>query len=351
MPDRSSDDDSGLDIPTGPSKALTIPGAPVIPGLHFRPYGGEDDVPAIVELYNAVNAANGNTEVWTVEEEKNELRNIPHIDPRQDFILGFVKDRLVASSSINYADTSDGQRLYRSRGWVHPDWRRKGIGGSLLSHDERRPYQVAAGHQHTKPPMLISWLDDGDGGGQALFAARGYEQVRVYHHMTRPHMDHIDVPSLPDGIETRPVKDDDLPRLWDALSEAFRDHFGSHDDTPEARRSWLDDPAMDPGLFAVAFDGDEVVAGVLGYVFPEENRLQAYRRGWADPVFTRRLWRRRGLARALLGRCLVLLRDAGMTSAQLDVDTQNTSDALTLYEEHGFSADRGSSEWHKPLNV
>jgi len=112
--DRSSDDAPGLDVLASPPTALTIPGAPTIPGLHFRPYSGEDDVPAMVELYNAVNAANGNTEVWSVEEEKNELRNIPHIDPRRDFILGFVKDRLVASSSINYADTSDGQRLYRS---------------------------------------------------------------------------------------------------------------------------------------------------------------------------------------------------------------------------------------------
>jgi len=137
MPDRSSDDDSGLDTPARSTTALTIPGAPTIPGLHFRPYGGEDDVPAMVELYNAVNAANSNTEAWTVEEEKNELRNIPHVDPTRDFILGFVKDRLVASSSANYADTSDGQRLYRSRGWVDPDWRRKGIGGSLLAATRR----------------------------------------------------------------------------------------------------------------------------------------------------------------------------------------------------------------------
>jgi hypothetical protein len=38
-----------------------------------------------------------------------------------------------------------------------------------------------------------------------------------------------------------------------------------------------------------------------------------------------------------------------MTSAQLDVDSQNENDAPTLYERHGFRPDRTASEWHKAL--
>jgi ribosomal protein S18 acetylase RimI-like enzyme len=325
------------------------PEAAAIPGLRFRPFGGEPDIPAMVELYNAVNRADGNTEVWSLEEERNELRNIPHIDPGRDVILAFVDERLVATSSINYADTTDGQRLYRSRGWVHPDWRRRGIGRAMLVRNEARLRQIASGHDHTRPPRLMTWLEDGDTGGQALFTSAGYRKVRTYHHMTRPDMDDIELPPLPDDLEVRPIGQDDLPDLWDAMVEAFRDHFGGHDDTPEARRAWLEDPLMDRRLFAVAFDGDEIAGGVLGYIVAEENRTHGYARGWTDPIFTRRPWRRRGLARALLGRCLVLLRDAGMTSAQLDVDTENANAALTLYRSHRFETDRGSSEWHRPL--
>jgi hypothetical protein len=40
-----------------------------------------------------------------------------------------------------------------------------------------------------------------------------------------------------------------------------------------------------------------------------------------------------------------------MTSAQLGVDSQNPNDALTLYRRHRFEPVRGSSEWHKPLEV
>jgi GNAT superfamily N-acetyltransferase len=148
----------------------------------------------------------------------------------------------------------------------------------------------------------------------------------------------------------RPITAELLRPVFDGMLEAFRDHFGSHDESPEAFRRWHRDPDFEIDLLVIAFDGPEVAGGVQGYIVPAENRANGYLRGWADPVFTRRPWRRRGLASALLGRALVRLHEHGMSSAQLDVDTRNPSDALTLYERHGFRADRTSSEWHKPLD-
>ncbi len=329
--------------------ALGLPAVPDIPGLHFRTYQGEEDVPAMVALYAAVNRIDGNTEVWTIEQECVELRNTPHVDPTRDFVLGFVDDVLVAVSSIEWSDSSEGQRLYRSRGWVHPDWRRRGIGGAMLTRNEARLRELAATHEHAVEPALSTWLDEGDVGGQTLVTARGYQKVRTFHHMVRPNMDAIDVPALPAGLEVRTIMPDMLPQVWDAMVEAFRDHFGGQPDTPAEYRSWAEDPELDPSLWVVAFEGDGIAGGCLGYIATAENATHGYLRGWADAVFTRRPWRRRGLAGALLGRCLLLLRARGMTSAQLDVDTQNAADALTLYRRHAFESDRSSAVWQKPL--
>ena len=159
------------------------------------------------------------------------------------------------------------------------------------------------------------------------------------------------MPPLPEGIEVRPVTREMLPQVWTAAAEAFRDHFGGHDFSEAARQRWLDDPLMDPELMVVAFDGDEAVAGVQGAIDPDENEANEYLCGWTDPVFTRRAWRRRGLAYALLGRALVLLKERGMTSAQLGVDSQNEHRALSPYERHRFEVDRSASEWHKPLEL
>jgi GNAT superfamily N-acetyltransferase len=322
---------------------------PAIDGLRFRTYAGPEDLPGIVEVGNAAMAADGVTDVWTVDQMRLELEKATHADPREDVMLATVGERIVAAVRLEWADTTEGDRQYWSLGYVHPDWRRRRIGTALLELGEARRRVIAAGHDHPGRRILTSWTDDGDVGGAALMAGHGYERVRVYHHMVRPDLDDILVPPMPEGLEVRPVTPDLLRPVFDGMMEAFRDHFGGHDESPEAFVRWRDEPELDIDLLVVAFDGSEVAGGVQVGIYPEENRTNGYQRGWADPVFTRRQWRRRGLASALLGRALVRMRERGMTSAQLDVDTQNPNEALTLYERHGFRTDRAATEWHKQL--
>ena len=55
------------------------------------------------------------------------------------------------------------------------------------------------------------------------------------------------------------------------------------------------------------------------------------------------------LARALLARCLVRLRDYGMTSAYLGVDGLNPNQAMTLYGSLGFETASMSIDYTKAL--
>lgn len=328
---------------------VDIPGAPDIPGLRFRFYRDEDDIPAMADVANAFNEANGETERWSVEMMRSEFRSPTHIPPAEAMVLGFVEDRLAVYSAIEYADTSDGERHYRSLGNLHPDFARRGLGTALMAFNERALLDLSSREGYPGPQKLITWLDDPNVGALKLAQQRGYEKVRLYHHMTRPDMEDIDVPPLPGGIDVRPVTREMLPQVWEAAAEAFRDHFGGHDFSDAARQRWLDDPLLDTDLLVVAFDGAQAVAGVQGAIDHDENESNGYRRGWTDPVFTRRAWRRRGLAYALLGRSLQQLKERGMTSAQLGVDSQNENRALALYSRHRYQVDRSASEWHKPL--
>ncbi len=105
-----------------------LPTTPDVPGLWFRTYRSEADLPAIVELLRAADEANGEEMVASVDRLRNHYRNMTRIDPREDVVLAFVGDRLVANSLIEWADTSYGERHFNSLGSVHPDWRRRGIG-------------------------------------------------------------------------------------------------------------------------------------------------------------------------------------------------------------------------------
>ena len=329
---------------------IVVPHAPDIPGLRFRTYSDEADVPAMTHVMNLATGANGNPEFRSEGMVLNELRHAASTDPHDDVVLAFVGEELVAVSEASFEDANEGMRHYQSYCYVHPDWRGRGLGSALLPRTEDRLREIAATHRQPAPPLLVTWTDGPDPGARALVETNGYRDVRTYHMMVRPDLEDIEVPDPPDGIVIRPVSRDELRAVWDAMSEAFKDHFGAMDTSETSFQGWISSPRMDPEGMICAFDGDEVAAGVQAAVTPDENEARGYLRGWTDPVFTRRAWRRRGLAFACLGRALAVLRDWGMTSAQLGVDTENPNDALTLYRKHRFESTMTETEWHKPLH-
>jgi ribosomal protein S18 acetylase RimI-like enzyme len=328
---------------------LTLPGSPAIPGLRVRAYGGPEDVPAMAALYRAVNRADGNPEVWTTDELRLDYEDWTNVDPRRDDLLAYVDEDLVALSRIEWVDSNDGRRFYVLNGHVHPDWRRRGLGRAMFRRNEARLAELAAEHGLDRPQVLVTHAEEGDVGASALARAEGYTQARVYHLMLRPDMADILEPPMPHGLQVRPITVAHLPQLWEAMSEAFKDHFGGDDTSPAAYRRWSQDPNLDASLSIVAFDGQDIAGAVMGYIYPEENEEHGYQRGWTDPVFVRRPWRRRGLASALLGRALTALRERGITAAQLGVDSENPHQALTLYQQHRFEVLRTTTEWHKPM--
>ena len=157
-----------------------------------------------------------------------------------------------------------------------------------------------------------------------------------------------DVP-LPDGIEVRPVSEDQIRTIWKADSEAFKDHWGGFDDSDAHLKAWTENPHFDPSMWLIAWDGDEIAGGVTNGISPEENAALGVKRGWLHTVFTRRQWRKRGLANALIARSLVLIKERGMDFGVLGVDAENPTGALGLYERNGFKVLERSTAWRKPL--
>jgi ribosomal protein S18 acetylase RimI-like enzyme len=331
----------------------TQPASQQIPGLVVRPYAGPADHADIVRLQNAEYEADGVRGRISLPEVDAWLRHpSEQFDPARDLWIAELDGRPVAFAWSDWVDTTDGLREYRSRGMVGPEYRRRGIGTLLFAEAVRRLEELAAGHDTERPKLLGTFTHDESVGGPLLAAQFGLKPARYFFDMERSLLGDLpEVPPLPDGLEVRPVGPEDGPAIWRADHDAFQDHWGGFDPSEASYRRWVDSPEFDPPLFIVAYDGDEIAAAVLNAIYLEENEALGIKRAWLDSVFTRRAWRRRGLARALIVRSFHLLRERGMEIAALGVDAENPSGALGLYESVGFAVTERMTAWRRPLET
>ncbi len=324
-----------------------------IQGITLRPYAGEADLPDVVRIQNAEWAADGVSQRSDIEELRAWWGNPSEsFDPARDVDVVELDGATVAFTQRDWVDTTDGVREYRARCWIDPAVRRRGMGTALLARNEEARRRLAADQQTDRPRVLGMGTAELNVGAMALARSHGYQPARWWADMERSLLDELpDAPPLPAGLEVRPASADQARQIWDADQDAFQDHWGGWDPSEASFRRWTDSPEFQPDLMLVAWDGDEVAGAVLNAIYPEENRELGMKRGWLDSVFTRRAWRRRGLARALIVRSLHLLRERGLETAMLGVDADNPSGAFRLYESAGFRATQRFISWRKPLEL
>jgi mycothiol synthase len=341
-PSRSTPGDAG---------AIVLPGSPPISGLVARISDPSRDLPAIAELIATSNIHDAFEYIPTAENLDHEWRLTPGFEPSRDAALVEVDGRLAALAKATWRQRA-GKVIHQLEVTVHPEHRRRGIGSALLGWAEGRA-RASVAEGVGGPPELLhflgGWAEIAIPGVPEFAAHHGYEPTRYFHVMVRDLTQPIpDVP-LPAGLEVRPVHEADPRTIWDADVEAFQDHFEVGVRTEEDFTSFFTDPDADTSLWQVAWDGDEVAGSVMNSIHPNENAVLGISRGWLEHVSVRRPWRGRGLASALIGRSLVLLRDQGLAQAALGVDGENLTGALRVYERLGFAVHRTAATYRKPF--
>jgi GNAT superfamily N-acetyltransferase len=175
-----------------------------------------------------------------------------------------------------------------------------------------------------------------------MVLAEGYTPVMRFYEMIRKNLEDIPDNPLPKGLELRSAKPEHYPEIWNAKKEALRDKpwFIESRYDREHYDEWLKWPTFMPDLWQVAENH-----------VPVENRVFDRKRGHTQILFVLPRWRRRGLAKALLAKSLVLMRERGLKEATLDVETQNTSGEIQLYESMGYRVARKYAHYMKPLDL
>ena len=319
---------------------------------HFR--GIDADIPGMAAANQAARLADGEAQPIDVDEMRSTYEHLERSDPARDICIVELDGVIAGYARVDWDDLVGGTRDYWSVVLLGPAIRRPEVIRAIHDWTEARRRAVAAeghvgaGEGLDRPRRLTTECLDGDIATTGLLRASGYESYRRFATLVRPDFEQIAVPPMPDGIEVRPIVDEPglLRRIFDAETEAFRDEFNSHEPTENDYARFLAEPGQDLSLWSIGFDGEQVAGGVRGWI---KTGHDGAREGWLDPVFTGAAWRRRGLARALIGRTLVLLRDRGADRAALGADLQSPNQTLTLYESCGFRLASSTTAWRKPL--
>jgi GNAT superfamily N-acetyltransferase len=313
----------------------------------------DDDYEAVAAITDACRIADGYDTTRTADQFRAAIMTWTGFDPAEGVRLA-VDDGQVVGFAFGACDgdNPDIGRILHHGGGVLPAWRGRGIGRRLLAEAQVAARHHAARHPGPTPRTTVyrTYIGEADHDARRLLEADGYEVVRYGYSMVRPTL--ADPPSadLPPGLECRPATPANAMQIAHAMEEAFEDHWGFPRYADDELARMVAHPLWGQlDVWQVAWDGDEVAGGVCGFINEEENLQLGRTRGYTENIFTRRPWRGRGVATALIGRNLRLLAERGMTEAALSVDSQNQTGALALYERVGFERVRTDLFYQRPI--
>ena len=334
------------------SGAIRVPGAPDVPGLVFRTYGGEADLPRMVAVregsreHDRVDPRSAREAIPTVEDLRHQYADMGPGYP--NLLIVEVGGEVVGYVQLVWWTEGDGVPVYLHLGWLLPAWRGRGIGRAMLRWSQRRLGEIRAREEQPANPKatFATNVSSTEREAEALMLSEGYAPVRRLSDMALGDLDRLPPAELPTALVVRPV----FPEHHRAIYRAYKDAWaGLAPATPEDEadyREFLADnaeaPGADPSLWQVAWDGEEVAGFVILRVRDGV--------GTVPEVAVRKRWKRQGVARALMVRGLRALRERGVAQVRLYTNAAAEQGARSLYEGLGFREVKQHAFYRKPMD-
>ena len=238
--------------------------------------------------------------------------------------------RTVASASYGvHGEAAEFRGIVADKG--------RGLGTEILERGEA--FALAEGAK-----KIRAGAPEPDAAARALFESRGYREVRRFYEMAIELTEPPSEPVLPDGLVLDELREDEYEAFFAALNESFAEHWEWH---PEPFEEWIERrrgqhrDEHGPVWFVVR-DGEELAAVT-------RNDASVAGGGYVGAIGVRPAWRGKGLAKALLYRTFAEFWRRGTTRVTLDVDSQNATGAVALYERVGMHVDTCGVAFEKAI--
>jgi GNAT superfamily N-acetyltransferase len=278
-----------------------------------------DDVDATIAMINACELHDTGERMWERADLLSDIAT-DGFDLAQDWVGIFDDARIVGW----------GLYVHPRRAWadVHPDQRDRGVGTWLRRWTEERARTRGA-------DRVSQVIHDERKEVGAMFAASGYVARHTSWILRMDHVSEPAAPTVPEGIEIRPIRPDDESSTMAMFESAFAEFA---DRLPSSESTWramtVAREGFTPEDLIVAVDGQQVVGGAL---LLDSDEI------WVDKLAVAATHRHRGIGRGLLQTAFRRSFARGYDHTSLSTDSR--SGALSLYERIGMHVTRSFTNW------
>lgn len=307
-----------------------------MPAVELRPVNRED-AELIVDIVNRSEAHDGVPRILSLEEMVEEFDD-PFFDPAVDAWIAELDGAAAGYGRVWHApnDEGDYERAYLF-GDVLPEHRGQGVGRAIISRSLKRARARLRPRPAAHKFIRVSAFDFALAAVR-LHRAAGFTPVRWFEELLRPLSD-LPPLTVPDGVRIIPAPVERAEEIRQSKNAAFDDHWGSVPTPPELwKQVFMEGHGRRLDLSFVAVDAatDQIVAHCLNAHYPQDAALHGRLEGLVDSLGTRREYRGRGLATALINHSLHAFAAEGMTHALIEVDADSPTGASRLYRSLGF---------------
>jgi mycothiol synthase len=307
-----------------------------IGSLHFES-GNGDMFDEVAEFYNIVNSFDNPYHINMSGDFFKSSYTYPTIDLVHDIVL--VRNSsgmLIGSGTIFSQTTTPPSASIMIQ--VHPEYRRQGIGSSILD------YLIKIGEKQNEVELhcrVFSFRNY----ATSFVLNRGFVHTHNWIKMQFRHNSRIQPTHLPWNLKIRALNTKKELGLWAQLQNVvFADSPHYEKATVESLKALIDNICFDPNLLIVGEVGDELVGSCMGWSVDSDNAENKEKTLQIQGLSVLPEFRRKGYATSLLQELMNRAFLKGHSKSELLVLSNNIP-AMSIYKKIGFE-EQYQHQWY-----
>ena len=302
-----------------------------------------DKIAAVQDLFAANAAATGREK--PPPEKTHGMLSMLGDRAATNSLVASTKENMVAALGLLLPRPGSTQHQAHLDLTLHTEHITLTLGGAIVEWLEKQAIEQLRHPPEDETPIILRAACPDDNPLLCkIFTDHGYQvfvtQIRMRRDLAKP----IPFIPLPEDVLLIPYSSDYDDAIRLAFNAAFERHWIGELDPAEWKERFTGTEKFAAEFSKIALADDTVVGFYLS-----ERQPQAQSEAWLEALGVIPAWQGHRLGASLTVDAMHTYKDAGYTHVGLDVDLENISNAMQLYEKLGFQKVKGTINFIKQV--